>query len=227
MKLLVVCFIAFAFLFTACSKKEEQSKTDNKTGKKTETSAPSDENIKQEKRPLDLSGNALVHLNYDAILNNTVYQKYEVFWKGDMLKEIGNLIEEKAILTKYFNGKYVYQIYESAAKTSAWKTSRNKLLIDGFIGTVIFGFKDKKSEFTKSGTETVEGYECDVYEIQSKEFKCWIYKDVLPVKFTTKWKITYILKNADSDTKETENLFVQPEKEYDDMDKPRLPKTRI
>jgi hypothetical protein len=75
----------------------------------------------------------------------------------------------------------------------------------------LYDVKDKLKDYTKSGTEEIIGYKCDVYT--KGEEKIWIYQDKMALKFTD-GKMTMTASVFEPDVKLAED-FLNPPKDID------------
>ncbi len=90
----------------------------------------------------------------------------------------------------------------------------------------IANFSDEKEwskQFTKLGTDKVNGKLCDIFESKVGEGKVWVWRS-LPLKMTVKTKggteITQIANNVQTDVKIPEDKFVPPDDvQWSDTDK--------
>jgi len=177
-----VLFVMFSLLgLYSCGKKEGTTTTDSKTGTNSESkteSSGSNSNI---------TASSDFTIKYDV--TGKVKGSLTTYKKGDRIKQKMSMDVEgmKMNTDNYYDDKFAYVVMDVMGKKIGTKVDIGKYKTEGAAEGKDIDYADLKNylkDKKKTGTETVMGKECDVYEL-GKDVTMSVYNGMIPLKIAT------------------------------------------
>ena len=209
MKKLKSLFLLLAVLIfvNGCGKKDQTAGDDKKEKSKTE-----------EKKDVKMDENSSFHMTYVISDEKEKNMEMELYRKGDKVKTIIDTKSKDGSVkaVAFMNKDVAYMITEIAGKKIGMKMNIKEMKDEKGMNKDIINAKEFLKDCTKSGSEDVIGYKCDIYKCKDdKTF--YMYKELVPLKIITKTG-TIEAKSFEADVKLSDDFFNEPKDvEYMDM----------
>jgi hypothetical protein len=198
LKLIFIFTIALLF-FNSCSKKNDNSTSDNKTSSK-------DENVSPDKP---------FHVVFEV--SGTTKGSVDAYYSGNKSKSTSafDIGGQKINGTSYFDGdtKMMYIINEIGGKKMGIKMDSKAYSDQSDKGQVdINTFRDKIKGMDKIGTEEILGRQCDIYRSKDSSYSVSMYKESIPLKFSSgSGKILMVASKLETDITVNDDMFKPPQ----------------
>ena len=201
---LVLILLSSLILIQGCGKKDNS--TSDKNDSKSDTKKSGDENISPDKP---------FHVVFDitGMSKGTV----DAYYSGKKARSSSSIeiSGQKMNATAYFDGdnKMMYMVNEIAGMRTGMKMDMSAVTdpnnkekkVD------ITNFREMLKEMDKIGSEEVLGRQCDIYKTKDGKTTISVYKESIPLKFSTgDGKTTLVANKLETDVKVTDDMFIPP-----------------
>ncbi len=198
LSLFLLLVISFSFL-EACSKKNDSTSGDNKT-------SPNDENVSPDKP---------FHVVFD--ISGVTKGSIDAYYSGNKSKSTSSMdiAGQKMNATAYFDGdsKMMYMVNDIGGIRTGIKMDAKAYSEQSSKGQPdVNNFRDQIKNMDKIGTEEILGRKCDIYRSKDTSYSVSIYKELIPLKFSSgSGKTVMVATKLETDISVTNDMFKPPQ----------------